>query len=432
MRRLITLLSLAGMLVPMSLQAAKSLAERVDDAAAAVDGQVVEWRRHFHQFPELSNREYKTAATIARALEDMGMEVWTDVAHTGVVGVLRGAKPGPVVAVRADIDGLPVEEVNDLPFKSVARGEYRGADTAVMHACGHDVHIAIGLGTAAVFSQFRDELSGTVMFIFQPAEEGAPDGEEGGAYLMLKEGLFDRLKPDAIFGLHVWAPLHAGKVSYRSGPLMASSDSFQIDVFGRQAHGSAPWRGIDPVVAASQIVMGLQTLPRQVDATKAPSVVSVGRIHGGIRSNIIPDQVEMLGTLRTFDPAMRQDLIKRIEHTATTIASSQGATASVSWGFGYPVTINDDTLTRRSVAVLKDTLGEGNVSESQLITGAEDFSFFQQQVPGFYFFLGATPPDQDLSTVPSNHSPMFFVDESTLPAGLRAMARLVADRLENP
>lgn len=433
MHRLIALFALIAFASPTALIAEESLLAQVETVAPTVDGKVLEWRRYFHEHPELSNREFNTSKTIEEALRGMGMEVWTDIAHTGVVGILHGGKPGPVVAVRADIDALPVEEVNDLPFKSVARGEYRGADTGVMHACGHDTHIAIGLGTAAIFAELRDQVPGTIMFIFQPAEEGAPEGEEGGAYLMLKEGLFERMKPDAIYGLHVWSAGNAGEISYRSGPLMASADGFQIDIYGRQTHASRPWGGIDPIVTAAQVVMGLQTIAsRQVNVTKAPSVVSVGRINGGIRGNIIPDHVEMLGTVRAFDPDMREDIKRRVEHTAKTIAESQGARAEIKWEFGYPVTINEPALTERSVTVLNRVVGAEHVSVSDLVTGAEDFSFFQQQVPGFYFFLGATPVGQDASTAPSNHSPMFFVDESTLPVGLKALAGLVADRLENP
>lgn len=433
MQRLIALFSLLFVLSPGMVMAESSLADGVDALAPKIDVKVLEWRRYFHQHPELSNREFNTAKVIAKALEDMDMEVWTGIAHTGVVGILKGGKPGPVIAIRADIDALPVEEVNDLPFKSVARGEYRGADTGVMHACGHDTHIALGLGTAAIFAELREQVPGTIMFIFQPAEEGAPEGEEGGAWLMLKEGLFDRMKPDAIFGLHVWSAGNAGEITYRSGPLMASADGFQIDIYGRQTHASRPWGGVDPIVTAAQVVMGLQTIAsRQVNVTKAPSVVSVGRINGGIRGNIIPDHVEMLGTVRAFDPEMRVDIKRRLEHTVATIAESQGATAEVKWEFGYPVTINDAALTERAVKVLKDVAGAEHVNESDLITGAEDFSFFQQQIPGFYFFLGATPVGQDAITAPSNHSPMFFVDESTLPVGLRALSRLVADSLENP
>jgi amidohydrolase len=433
MHRLIALFALIAFASPTALIAEESLLAQVETVAPTVDGKVLEWRRYFHEHPELSNREFNTSKTIEEALRGMGMEVWTDIAHTGVVGILHGGKPGPVVAVRADIDALPVEEVNDLPFKSVARGEYRGADTGVMHACGHDTHIAIGLGTAAIFAELRDQVPGTIMFIFQPAEEGAPEGEEGGAYLMLKEGLFERMKPDAIYGLHVWSAGNAGEISYRSGPLMASADGFQIDIYGRQTHASRPWGGIDPIVTAAQVVMGLQTIAsRQVNVTKAPSVVSVGRINGGIRGNIIPDHVEMLGTVRAFDPDMREDIKRRVEHTAKTIAESQGARAEIKWEFGYPVTINEPALTERSVTVLNRVVGAEHVSVSDLVTGAEDFSFFQQQVPGFYFLLGATPVGQDATTAPSNHSPMFFVDESTLPVGLKALAGLVADRLENP
>jgi amidohydrolase len=426
MQRLTALFSLIFFLSPGIAMAETSLADSVTALAPEIDARVLEWRRYFHEHPELSNREFNTSKTIEEALRGMGMEVWTGIAHTGVVGILKGGKPGPVVAVRADIDALPVNEVSDLPFKSVARGEYRGADTGVMHACGHDTHIALGLGTAAIFAELRDQVPGTIMFIFQPAEEGAPEGEEGGAFLMLKEGLFERMKPDAIFGLHVWSAGNAGEITYRSGPLMASSDGFQIDIYGRQTHASRPWGGIDPIVTAAQVVMGLQTIAsRQVNVTKAPSVVSVGRINGGIRGNIIPDHVEMLGTVRAFDPEMREDIKRRVEFTAKTIAESQGARAEIKWEFGYPVT-------ERSVNVLNEVVGAEHVSQSDLITGAEDFSFFQQQVPGFYFFLGATPVGQDANTAPSNHSPMFFVDESTLPVGLKALAGLVADRLENP
>ncbi len=433
MQRLIALFSLLFFLSPGIVVAETSLADSVDALAPEIDARVLEWRRYFHQHPELSNREFNTAKVISKALEDMDMEVWTGIAHTGVVGILKGGKPGPVIAIRADIDALPVEEVNDLPFRSLARGEYRGADTGVMHACGHDTHIALGLGTAAIFAELRDQVPGTIMFIFQPAEEGAPEGEEGGAFLMLKEGLFERMKPEAIFGLHIWSATNAGEITYRSGPLMASADGFQIDIYGRQTHASRPWGGVDPIVAAAQVVMGLQTIAsRQVDVTKAPSVVSVGRINGGIRGNIIPDHVEMLGTVRAFDPQMREDIKRRLEHTVHAIAESQGARAEIKWEFGYPVTINDPALTERAVKVLKEVVGEDHVNESKLITGAEDFSFFQQQIPGFYFFLGATPAGQDAIAAPSNHSPMFFVDESTLPVGLRALSHLVADSLENP
>ncbi|MCJ7557412.1 MAG: amidohydrolase, partial [Gammaproteobacteria bacterium] len=392
MRLLIALFGLIVFVSPTVLLAEESLLAQVETLAPSVDGKVLEWRRYFHEHPELSNREFNTSRTIEEALRGMGMEVWTGIAHTGVVGILKGGKPGPVVAVRADIDALPVNEVSDLPFKSVARGEYRGADTGVMHACGHDTHIAIGLGTAALFSELKDQVPGTIMFIFQPAEEGPPEGEEGGAYLMLKEGLFERMKPDAIYGLHVWSAGNAGEITYRSGPLMASADGFQIDIYGRQTHASRPWGGIDPIVTAAQVVMGLQTIAsRQVNVTKAPSVISVGRINGGIRGNIIPDHVEMLGTVRAFDPDMREDIKRRVEHTAKTIAESQGARAEIKWEFGYPVTINEPALTERSVKVLNQVVGTEHVSLSDLVTGAEDFSFFQQQVPGFYLFLGATP-----------------------------------------
>ena len=303
---------------------------QLDQVAQSLAPQVINWRRDFHQNPELGNRETRTAAAVAAHLKSLGLEVKTGVAHTGVVGVLKGGKPGPVIALRADMDALPVKEQVDVPFKSAVTAEYRGEKVGVMHACGHDSHTAILMGTAQALASMRNELPGTVMFIFQPAEEGAPEGEKGGAPLMLEEGVFDIVKPEAAFGLHVWSTLNAGKIGYRSGPFMAAADRFRILVKGEQTHGSRPWSGIDPIVASAQIVMGLQTLvSRQIDISAHPAVVSVGAIKGGIRNNIIPDQVEMIGTFRTFDPAVRQQIIDGITRTAKDIAASSGATAEV-------------------------------------------------------------------------------------------------------
>ncbi|HBX37775.1 MAG TPA: amidohydrolase [Pseudohongiella sp.] len=399
-----------------------SVQGRVD----AVMPQVVDWRRDFHQHPELGNREFRTAGVIASHLESLGMEVTTGVAHTGVVGILHGGRPGPVVALRADMDALPVEEQVDLPFASQVRTEYNGQDVGVMHACGHDNHMAILMGTASVLAGIRDELPGTVMFIFQPAEEGAPEGEEGGAELMLKEGLFDELRPDAVFGLHVW-PIPAGQIAVREGGTMASSDSFRIRVQGQQTHGAAPWAGIDPIVIASQIVLGLQTIPsRQLDATLTPSIVTVGAINGGLRSNIIPDSVEMIGTLRTFDAETRRQIHQRVERTAKQIAESAGATAEVDISLGYPVTNNDPALTRRMSATLQRVAGE-RFTEASLITGAEDFSYYANEVPGMFFFLGIAADDPAM--VYPNHSPFFYADERALPVGVSAMTALALDFL---
>lgn len=397
---------------------------------AAVMPQVVSWRRDIHQHPELSNREFRTGALVAQHLTRLGIEVRTKVAHTGVVGVLRGGRPGPVVALRADMDGLPVTELVDLPFKSVETTEYNGQTVGVMHACGHDNHVAILMGAAQVLAGMRDRLAGTVVFLFQPAEEGAPTGETGGAGLMIAEGALADPRPDAVFGLHVW-PDQVGVIGTRPGPLMAAADGLHIVVRGKQTHGAQPWGGVDPIVTASQIVLGLQTIPsRQVDLTKVPAIVTIGSFQGGIRGNIIPDSVVLQGTVRTFDEAMRADIKRRIERTATSIAEAAGATATVDFGAGNaPVTYNDPALTARMLPTLRRVAGADRVIESQLSTPAEDFALYQQQVPGLFFFLGVTPEDRDPLTVPRNHSPYFFADEGALPVGVRAMVHLALDFL---
>lgn len=426
-----TLILAAAMLTsPMFLTHAQAQQSALPDAIQSrvdtVMPQVVDWRRDFHQHPELGNREFRTAGIIAEHLEALGMEVTTGVAHTGVVGILRGDRPGPVVALRADMDALPVEEQVDLPFASRVRTEYNGQDVGVMHACGHDNHMAILMGAATVLAGIRDELPGTVMFIFQPAEEGAPEGEEGGAELMLAEGLFENLRPEAVFGLHVW-PIPAGVIAVREGGAMASSDSFKITVQGQQTHGAAPWAGIDPIVVASQIVLGLQTIPsRQLNSTISPSIVTVGAINGGVRSNIIPDSVEMIGTLRTFDADTRTQIHERVTRTAEQIAASAGATVEVEIDLGYPVTANDPQLTRAMQPTLQRVVGD-QLQESPLITGAEDFSYYANEVPGMFFFLGVAPDDPDM--VYPNHSPYFYADESALPVGVQAMTALALDFL---
>lgn len=405
--------------------AADALPPDVTEKIDAVMPKVVAWRRDIHANPELGNREFRTAALVAEHLEALGMEVRTGVAHTGVVGVLRGGD-GPVVALRADMDALPVTEQVDLPFASTVTTEYNGEEVGVMHACGHDNHVAILMGVAEVLAGLGDKLPGTVKFLFQPAEEGAPEGEEGGADLMLDEGAFDKPTPEAVFGLHVF-PMPVGVIASRPEGIMASSDRFEITVKGKQTHGAMPWLGIDPVVTASQIVLGLQTIPsRQLDATLTPSVVSVGRIEGGVRNNIIPGKVELEGTIRTFDAATRSDIHQRVATTAEQIAASAGASAEVSVDLGYPVTRNDKALYRRMAPTLERVAGPGFV-EAPRVTGAEDFSYFAEEIPGLFFFLGVAPEDPAL--VHPNHSPRFYADERALPLGVSALTALTLDYL---
>jgi len=402
---------------------------QVDRLASQVQQKVLTWRRDIHQHPELSNRETRTANLVATHLRSLGLEVRTGVAHTGVVGVLRGGKPGPVVALRADMDALPVTEEVDVPFASKVRTTYNGQEVGVMHACGHDAHTAILMGVAEVLAGMRNELPGTVKFIFQPAEEGAPAGERGGAQLMIEEGALDTPTPSAIFGLHVF-PYPAGEIRYRSGGIMAAADAFRIIVKGRQTHGALPWAGVDPIVVASQIVVALQTITsRQVDLTAAPAIITVGAINGGVRFNIIPDSVVMLGTIRTFDTAMRNDIHQRMRRTAESIAQSAGATALVVIDTTTAVTYNDPALTERIVPTLRAVAGANHLVVGAPSTTAEDFSRYQQRIPGVFFFLGITPPGTDPAKVAPNHSPRFFVDEAALPTGVRVMAHLAVDYL---
>ncbi|MDP4945763.1 MAG: amidohydrolase [Alishewanella sp.] len=383
-----------------------------------LEKKVIEWRRDLHQHPELSNREFRTSKLVAAHLKKLGMTVQTDIAHTGVVAILDSGKPGPLLALRADMDGLPVVEQTDLPFRSEAKGEYRGKEVGVMHACGHDLHVAMLMGAAEYLSKNKAQLTGKVMFIFQPAEEGAPAGEEGGAELMLKEGLFAKSKPEAIFGIHVWSAANVGVVKYRQGPLMASSDQFQITVKGKQTHGSAPWAGVDPIVAAAQIVNNVQTIvSRQINITRAPAVVSFGIVEGGVRNNIIPDEVYLEGTIRNFDMGIRQQIFGLLTQAAQASAAVTGATADVKILEGYPVTLNDPALTRRSLPILQQVAGIEKVEESALVTGAEDFSFYALETPGLFVFLGVTPEGQDAAKAPANHSPFFYADEKALKTG---------------
>ena len=399
------------------------LSPTVEAGVQAVMPDVVAWRRDFHEHPELGNSEFRTAGIIAAHLRELGMEVQTEVAHTGVIGILRGGD-GPVVALRADMDALPVTELVDLPFASKAVGEYQGREVGVMHACGHDNHVAILMGVAEVLADLGEDLPGTVKFIFQPAEEGTPDQSVGGAELMMQEGAFDAPTPDAVFGLHVF-PYPVGVIATRPGGLMASSDFFRITVKGKQTHGAVPWAGVDPIVTASQIVMALQTITsRQLDATLTPSIVTVGKIEGGVRNNIIPESVEMVGTIRTFDAQTRLDIHERVRRTAMQVAAAAGATAEVEIDLGYGVTRNDPALYRQMAPTLRAVAGDKFV-EAQQTTTAEDFSYFANAAPGLFLFLGVAPEDPSL--VYPNHSPRFYADERALPVGVRALTALTLD-----
>jgi amidohydrolase len=416
-------------LAPTPGSAAPSVGADIDRLAAQVNARVVEWRRDIHQNPELSNREVRTAKLVATELQRLGMEVRTGIAHTGVVGVLRGGKPGPVVALRADMDGLPVTEKVDVPFASKARTTYNGQEVGVMHACGHDMHTAALLGAAEVLAGLRDRLTGTVVFVFQPAEEGPPEGEKGGASMMLEENLFGELQPKAIFALHT-RTLRVGTIGFRSGPLMAAADRFRIVVHGKQTHGSQPWRGIDPVAIAAHIVTNAQTIvSRQTDITKYPAVLTFATIHGGVRNNIIPDEVELTGTIRTFETATQDHIHSQLTKTAKSIAETWGATADVEIVKPNPVTVNDPALTAKMLPTLQRVVGRDNVVEIPLVTGAEDFSHFARKIPALYVFVGVTPEREDPAAAPVNHSPHFFVDEASLPIGVRTLSSLAADFL---
>jgi amidohydrolase len=399
-------------------------------SAAEIDGKVIEWRRHVHQYPELSNREFETAKYIAAHLEKLGMEVRTGVAHTGVVGILRGGQPGGVVALRADIDALPVKERADLPFASKAKGQYRGEEVDVMHACGHDTHVAMLMGAAEVLTAQRASIPGTVVFLFQPAEEGAPEGEEGGAELMVKEGVLTDYDVEAAFGIHINSQTPVGHVKYRPGGLMAASNSFEIKVKGKQAHGSTPWAGVDPVTAAAQIVVGLQMIvARQTELTREAAVISVGKIEGGVRNNIIPEEVTLIGTIRTLDEEMKEEIFERIHQTATSIARSSGAEAEVTINNGYPVTYNDPIMTERMLPTIEATVGADKVELINPITGAEDFSFFAREVPSVFLFLGGMSPGTKPEDVPGHHTPDFVIDESGLKYGVQLYTNLALDYL---
>lgn len=402
--------------------------QTIDKKAGAISSSLIEWRRHLHQNPELGNREFKTMKYIADHLKKLGLDVQTGVAKTGVVGILKGGKPGPVVALRADMDGLPVKERVEIPFKSVATGEYLGSQVPVMHACGHDTHMSILMGTAEVLSSMKQDLPGTVKFFFQPAEEGPPGDEEGGAALMIREGVMENPKVEAVFGLHIQSDLEVGKLKYKSGAMMASSDWLTIRIKGKQAHGSKPWQGIDPVVVGTQIINNLQTVvSRQEDITQAPVVITIAKFHAGIRPNIIPEEALLEGTIRTLDAQMQKEVHGRIKRVAEKTAEAWGATAEVTIDTKTLVTYNDPKLVSAMIPSLEKAAGKENVKEGRWETGAEDFSFFGEKAPSFFFNLGGMPKGLDPLKVAPHHTPDFFIDDSMLHVGVKAFCNMVFD-----
>jgi amidohydrolase len=396
-----------------------------------IEKKVIKWRHEIHQNPELSNREFNTSKMVAEHLQSLGIEVKTGIAHTGVVGLLRGRKPGKVVALRADMDALPVTERNNLPYKSNVIAKYNNRETGVMHACGHDTHVAILMGVAEILSKNKN-FNGTVKFIFQPAEEGPPEGETGGALQMIKEGVLKSPDVDAIFGLHISSGLHVGKINYRPKGIMAASQRFVIDIVGKQSHGSSPWLGVDPILVSSQIISGLQTIiSRNSELTKQAAVISVGSIHSGIRFNIIPESVQMIGTIRTLDLEMKELIRKRMYEIVTGVAAAYGAKASITITDGASITYNDPNLTEMMLPTLQSIAGKENVILSDAVTGAEDFSYFQDKIPGLYYFLGGTPRSIPENEAPSHHTPDFYVDDSSMSLGIKTMTQLALDYLKN-
>jgi amidohydrolase len=403
---------------------------RIAQLAATEQAKVVGWRRDLHEHPELGNEENRTAALIAAQLKRLGIEVQTGVGRTGVVGLLKGGKPGPVVALRADMDGLPITESTGLPFASTVKSTYLGQPVGVMHACGHDTHVAMLLGAAEVLSQLKKDLPGTVKFIFQPAEEGSLPGTVGGAKLMVQEGVLENPKVDAIFGLHIWASAPVGQLQYRPRGEMASSDRFTVKVIGKGAHGAKPWSSIDPVVTAAEIITALQTIvSRQVDLTQDAAVVTVGTVQAGVRYNIIPPDATLSGTIRAFSPETQKRIWAAIKRTAEGIAAANGATAEVGIEPYVPVTFNDPALTARMLPTMQSVAGTQNVVEIKAVTGAEDFACYQEKIPGLFVFLGGTTPGTDFSTVADHHTSGFKVDESAFPLGVKTLATLAVDYL---
>ena len=406
--------------------------EKINKLSNNVEAKVIEWRRHIHENPELSNREFKTAKYIAKHLRSLGIEVQEGVAKTGVVGLLKGDLPGKVVALRADMDALPVTERNNLPFKSLVISEYNGKKTGVMHACGHDTHVAILMGAAEVLSKMKSEIKGTVKFIFQPAEEGAPKGEEGGAELMVKENVLKNPDVDAIFGLHINSATDVGTIKYKSGGIMAAAQDFEINIKGKQAHGSRPWSGVDPILTAASIIQGLQTIiSREAELTKEGAVITVGMINAGIRSNIIPESAKLVGTIRTLDYDMQKFINDRMKEMVPAIAKVHRAEATIEITKGLPITYNHIKLTEKMLPTLQRTAGAENVVKISAITGAEDFSFYQQKIPGLYFFLGGKSLEVKTEDASGHHTPDFVIDESGFVLGVKTMTALTIDYLND-
>jgi len=427
-KSLVTSLLLVFSFLASAQSVADKLKTKAFSAADKIEPKCLEWRRDFHQNPELGNREFRTAKIIATHLKSLGIETTENVAKTGVVGILKGSKPGPCIALRADIDALPVTERVNIPFVSRQKTTYNGQEVGVMHACGHDTHTAILMSVAEVLSGMKSELAGTIKFIFQPAEEGPPEGEEGGAALMIKEGVMDNPKVDAIFGLHIMSDIEAGKIEYKPGAYMASADWFTIKVKGKGSHGSKPWKGVDPIQTAAQIIEGLQNIvSRQMELTKAPVVITVGKINGGVRQNIISEECEMSGTIRTLDSKMQTEVHQRIKWTAEKIAEANGATADVTIDTKTLVTYNTPELVKKTLPSFESAAGAGNVKEGEWTTGAEDFSYYGTKAPALFFFLGGSPKGKDPKTAPPHHTADFFVDEVGMKTGIRAFCSLVID-----
>jgi amidohydrolase len=424
----ITIASILVVLCALSPIFSFAISDDIDAATAKIMPQVIKWRRYLHEHPELSNREFNTSKLVADELRRLGIEVRTGIAKTGVVGVLKGGLPGPVIGLRADMDALPVTERVGVPFKSTVTSEYNGQTVGVMHACGHDSHVAMLLGTANVLAGMKDKIKGTVVFIFQPAEEGPPAGETGGADDMVKQGVMDNPKIDAVFGIHINAQTEIGQIKYKSGAEMAASDWFTIKVRGKQTHGSQPWLGIDPIAAATQIYTGLQMIvARESELTKAPVVITVGKINGGVRENIIPEEMTMAGTIRTLDSAMQVEVHNRIRLTAQKIAESMGATAEVTIVNKAPVTYNTPELVKKMFPSLEKAAGKANVLETEWTTGAEDFAFYGTKAPSFFFFVGGMPKGKNPRDTAAHHTPDFFIDDSRLDVGIKAFCNIVFD-----
>jgi amidohydrolase len=406
------------------------LQEKVSASIEKIEPQCIVWRKQIHEYPELGNREFKTAKLVADHLKKLGLEVKENIAKTGVVGILKGGKPGPCIALRADMDALPIIEKSGLSFASKIKSEYNGEEVGVMHACGHDTHVAMLMSVAEVLAGIKTDLKGTVKFIFQPSEEGPPPGEEGGAELMVKEGVMDNPKVDAVFGLHIESNIEVGQIQYKPGAFMASSDWFHITVKGKGSHGSQPWLGVDPIAVSAQIIEGLQNIvSRQSQLTKGPVVITVGKIEGGVRSNIIPDECNMDGTIRTLDSKMREDVHERIKHTAMKIAEAGGATAEVTIDEKTLVTYNTPELVKKMLPSLQTAAGINNVTEREWVTGAEDFSYYGTKAPSFFFYLGGMPKGNDPAKAPPHHTAEFFVDDAGMKTGIKAFCQIVLDYL---